>query len=253
MGQPDWSVKGLGASLDHEIPSLACARFPFPFPFPIITPPLPPHTHTQVPSKAEFKQAAEIFERTFARLCAEVKPSRGMTPEEADQLFLADVNKDGRLNDEELIAHFAAINTKMTKEQVVQHVKDIVHKFDVNDDRKLSRIELFAYDPGLRRAVIQALKAELGKAGILGLGDSEKGHVFPFIEEAVAAFFDQDLLQAVRMFLMNAKGSFGLCVNSSLDAHRQIVVAARAPARSGTSPRRWTARTRCPPTAWARS
>ena len=190
-------------------------------------PPLPPHTNTQVPSKAEFKQAAEIFERTFARLSAEVKPSRGMSPEEADQLFLADVNKDGRLNDEELIAHFAAINTKMTKEQVVLHVKDIVHKFDVNDDRKLSRIELFAYDPGLRRAVIQALKAELGKAGILGLGDSEKGHVFPFIEEAVAAFFDQDLLQAVRMFLMNAKGSFGLCVNSSLDAHRQIVVAAR--------------------------
>ena len=182
----------------------------------------------KVPAKADFQKAADIFEKTFAKLSKECKPSRGMTPEEADEFFLADANKDGRLSQEELIAHFTAINKDtMTREEVVAHVREIVHKFDVNDDRKLSRVELFAYDPGLRRAVIQSLKAELGKTGILGLGDSESGQVVRFIEEAVAAFFDQDLMQAVRMFLMNAKGSFGLCVNSSLDAHRQIVVAAR--------------------------
>ena len=33
--------------------------------------------------------------------------------------------------------------------------------------------------------------------------------------------------RATRLFLRGAKGSFGLCVNSSLDAHRQLVLAAR--------------------------
>lgn len=100
-----------------------------------------------------------------------------MTPEEADQLFLADVNKDGRLNAEELIEHFLNINKKMTKEQVEAHVQDIVQKYDVNNDRKISRIEFFAYDPALRKAVLERLKQDLGKQGILGLGDSEKGQV----------------------------------------------------------------------------
>ena len=46
-------------------------------------------------------------------------------------------------------------------------------------------------------------------------------------QASVDAFFDNDLLYAARLFLGAAKGSFGLCVSSSLDAHRQIVVAAR--------------------------
>jgi len=101
-----------------------------------------------------------------------------MSPAEVEELFLADVNKDGRLNEEELIEHFSNINKTMTKEQVVLHVRDIVEKFDVNNDRKLSRVEFFAYDPALRKAVISALKQELGKVGILGLGDGEGGQVF---------------------------------------------------------------------------
>lgn len=37
----------------------------------------------------------------FSDLCSDLK-SRGLSPAEVDQLFLADVNKDGRLNEEEL-------------------------------------------------------------------------------------------------------------------------------------------------------
>ena len=36
------------------------------------------------------------------------------------------------------------------------------------------------------------------------------------------AFFDNDLIASTRMFLKSARGSFGLCVTSSLDAHRQV-------------------------------
>ena len=44
---------------------------------------------------------------------------------------------------------------------------------------------------------------------------------------AVDAFFDNDLLYSVRLFMRRAKGSFGLAVTSALDARRQLVVAAR--------------------------
>ncbi|KAJ1475503.1 hypothetical protein T484DRAFT_1909577 [Baffinella frigidus] len=36
-----------------------------------------------------------------------------------------------------------------------------------------------------------------------------------------------DLLASTRLLLAGSKGSFGLCINSSLDASRQVVVAAR--------------------------
>eukprot|EP00613_Pedinella_sp_CCMP2098_P067037 CAMPEP_0171988882 /NCGR_PEP_ID=MMETSP0993-20121228/276127_1 /TAXON_ID=483369 /ORGANISM="non described non described, Strain CCMP2098" /LENGTH=1339 /DNA_ID=CAMNT_0012641859 /DNA_START=956 /DNA_END=4976 /DNA_ORIENTATION=- len=48
-----------------------------------------------------------------------------------------------------------------------------------------------------------------------------------FATACVNNFFDNDLLQATRSFLSGATGSFGLCVNSSLDAHRQVCLAAR--------------------------
>jgi len=48
-----------------------------------------------------------------------------------------------------------------------------------------------------------------------------------FVETAVNAFFDNDLLFAANYFLRCAKGSFGLCVSSSLDSERQVVIAAR--------------------------
>ena len=48
-----------------------------------------------------------------------------------------------------------------------------------------------------------------------------------FLRSTVDAFFDNDLLHTMRLFLTNAKGSFGLSVSSSLDAHRQVVFAAK--------------------------
>lgn len=53
-----------------------------------------------------------------------------------------------------------------------------------------------------------------------------------FVEVTVDAFFDQDLLQTTKEFLANAKGSFGLMISSSLDAHKQICLAARGQSMS---------------------
>jgi hypothetical protein len=48
-----------------------------------------------------------------------------------------------------------------------------------------------------------------------------------FCQVTIDAFLDNDLFFATKTFLQNAKGSFGLCISSSLDAHRQVCVAAR--------------------------
>jgi hypothetical protein len=58
--------------------------------------------------------------------------------------------------------------------------------------------------------------------------DTEEGsNVVAFSRATVNAFFDNDLFFTTKTFLKNAKGSFGLCVSSSLDAHRQICLASR--------------------------
>jgi hypothetical protein len=44
---------------------------------------------------------------------------------------------------------------------------------------------------------------------------------------SVDAFFDNDLIRTSRMFLKSSRGSFGLCITSSLDADRQMALAAR--------------------------
>ena len=58
--------------------------------------------------------------------------------------------------------------------------------------------------------------------------DIERGSsLLAFCTETIDAFFDNDLFMTTKTFLKNAKGSFGLCVTSSMDAHRQICLAAR--------------------------
>ena len=110
----------------------------------------------------------------------------------------------------------------MAKEDVFKKAFNEVLVFDVNGDGAFSRHELFSYDPQLRASTISNAKERM--SSLFGLNEAD---MTDMITTAVAAFFDQDLLQAVRMFLVNAKGSFGLVANSSLDAHRQIVTAAR--------------------------
>ena len=48
-----------------------------------------------------------------------------------------------------------------------------------------------------------------------------------FCQKSVDAFFDNDLDRTTRLFMKSAVGSFGIMVTSSLDAHRQICIAAR--------------------------
>jgi hypothetical protein len=58
--------------------------------------------------------------------------------------------------------------------------------------------------------------------------DEEEGaSLGAFVRETINAYFDNDLLHTTRLFMENAKGSFGLVVTSSLDAHRQVCIAAR--------------------------
>jgi hypothetical protein len=57
--------------------------------------------------------------------------------------------------------------------------------------------------------------------------DEEDADLERFVRSTIDAFFDNDLLHSTRLFLQNAKGSFGLMIASSLDAHRQTCFAAR--------------------------
>jgi hypothetical protein len=57
--------------------------------------------------------------------------------------------------------------------------------------------------------------------------DDEDADLANFVRATIFAFFDNDLLHSTRLFLQNAKGSFGLMIASSLDAHRQTCFAAR--------------------------
>jgi hypothetical protein len=59
--------------------------------------------------------------------------------------------------------------------------------------------------------------------------DEEGGDasLLQFCLATINAFFDNDLFWTTKTFLKHAKGSFGLCITSSLDAHRQICLAAR--------------------------
>jgi hypothetical protein len=95
----------------------------------------------------------------------------------------------------------------------------------VGDDRDLR--EFLAVDtvPSIKQ-VVNSQKSfatlfsndiECGTSGVIG----------EFVRATFNAFFDNDLLQTTKYFLENAKGSFGLFVSCSLDAHRSICIAAR--------------------------
>lgn len=48
-----------------------------------------------------------------------------------------------------------------------------------------------------------------------------------FCKYTIDAFFDNDLFMTTKIFMQNAKGSFGLSFTSNLDSHRQMCLAAR--------------------------
>jgi len=158
----------------------------------------------------------------------ETTKSNAMTVEQVQSLMDADTNKDGSIDEEELRAHLKKLNKGWTEQQVADYCSGIMKKFDQNKNKSLAKEELYAYDPLLRRAVVSELMKKWEKTGVLGVkGDLEGGVLLNMVEKTVEGFFDQDLFQTVRMFLNNAKGSFGLMMNSSLDVGRQLCVAAR--------------------------
>ena len=67
----------------------------------------------------------------------------------------------------------------------------------------------------------------MGRLGKFISSDEEDTDLSNFVQAVVDAFFDNDLLHSTRLFLNDSKGSFGLMIASSLDAHRQTCFAAR--------------------------
>ena len=82
---------------------------------------------------------------------------------------------------------------------------------------------------GLSRASGQNRGAffAMGKLSKFVSFDVEDADLSKLVQSTVDAFFDNDLLHSTRLFLQDAKGSFGLMVASSADAHRQVCLAAR--------------------------
>ncbi len=84
------------------------------------------------------------------------------------------------------------------------------------------------------RGTLEAVKDALGESALAMSklskfisSDDEDADLANFVKATIRAFFDNDLLHSTRLFLQNAKGSFGLTIASSLDAHRQTCFAAR--------------------------
>jgi hypothetical protein len=99
---------------------------------------------------------------------------------------------------------------------------------------KSQSFESLESNPGSRHGFVLRVTSMLSEQNvelIAPIGrylDIESGSSLEhFCKVTIDAFFDNDLFMTTKFFLNNAKGSFGLCVTSSLDAHRQICLAAR--------------------------
>ena len=75
---------------------------------------------------------------------------------------------------------------------------------------------------------LSVIYGEVGERFFPVVGDLEDGGgQRRFAATTVDAFFDNDLFNTMKIFLANASGSFGLCIQSSLDVNRQLCLAAR--------------------------
>lgn len=109
---------------------------------------------------------------------------------------------------------FEEVLEEMLKTAEMQHICEqpaIRHSFAL---RVLSKLE--KRSETLLELLSQYITDDEGGASLL-----------TFCVKTINAFFDNDLFFTTKTFLKNAKGSFGLCVTSSLDANRQLVLAAR--------------------------
>ena len=119
-------------------------------------------------------------------------------------------------------------------EKIGKVFEDALHEFLTESPYPM---DMISRDPekreDLARKVASKLTMDECKYGALVplnpfLGHEEQGSgIYNFAVATIRAFFDNDLLTSVKMLMTNAKGSFGLCVMSSLDSHRQMCFAAR--------------------------
>jgi len=80
---------------------------------------------------------------------------------------------------------------------------------------------------------IGSLTSHPGFCSISHFIDEEKGAGLSiFTRVTINAFFDNDLLMATKLFFADAKGSFGVCFMSSLDASRQVCLGAKGQSMS---------------------
>ncbi|CAE7837945.1 unnamed protein product [Symbiodinium sp. CCMP2592] len=108
-------------------------------------------------------------------------------------------------------------------EQVAAVLETVLQKFDVEQQ---SVAQLNEQRGALQEASLKALRESKHSKLVAGFCDDET-ELQSMIYMAIDAFFDNDLLRAMELFMERAKGSFGLCITSSLDAQKQIVMAAR--------------------------
>ncbi|KAL7566060.1 hypothetical protein ACA910_009847 [Epithemia clementina (nom. ined.)] len=134
-------------------------------------------------------------------------------------------------------------NTEQTKKHhfpPYSHFEAIGMPFEVALQEMLNSVRFSDLEKseGLRNAlawrVARKLENRRGEffgfsSGLSGFVDDTEGgsSLFTFCAATIKAFFDNDLFAATQIFMANASGSFGLCVTSSLDAHRQLCLAAR--------------------------
>ena len=91
------------------------------------------------------------------------------------------------------------------------------------------------------RLQLRACEALAAEAEACGLADCIRagpcggdihGAIDALARVAVAAFFDNDLLEAARLLLEGAKGSFGIVLSHALDSPRELVLGARGQSMS---------------------
>lgn len=125
-----------------------------------------------------------------------------------------------KIKDYEQIAKvFEECLDEFVQEEVLESLEDISSDEEMREllGNKIKKV--LADDEGPKSAI--------NKLSDFVSFDIEDGDLGQFVHATVNAFFDNDLLHSVRTFLDNAKGSFGLSVSTSMDAHRQVCFAAK--------------------------
>ena len=129
-------------------------------------------------------------------------------------------------NYEEIGKVFEKALNELVKKKDIKSLEDI----SSSDELRLelvNKVKRAFVEHASSKTLQNGMKSAIGALVNFVSLDVEEGDLGQFVKATVNAFFDNDLLQTTRTFLENAKGSFGLSVTTSMDAHRQVVFAAK--------------------------